>query len=59
MTYETWRDYLKAWEALMKLRSQIQSERGQAIINLMVKDIKLCEGLGAATQLQDLWHGPQ
>ena len=51
VTYETWRDYLKAWEALMKLRSQIQSERGQAIINLMVQDIKLCEGLGAATQL--------
>ena len=47
----SWRDVAESWAALLKLRSQLEVERGQAVLECIVSDQQLLDALGAATQL--------
>lgn len=48
---QSWRDVAESWGALLKLRSQIEVERAQAVLECIVSDRQLLDALGAATQL--------
>ena len=54
----TWRDTAESWEALIKLRSELQSERGQAVLECIVNDASVLRGLGMAHQLRDIAGKP-
>ena len=54
----SWRDTAESWKALIKLRGQIGAERGQAILECIVNEDKVLEGLGAALQLQEIAGAP-
>ena len=55
---DTWRDYMRAWESLLDLRSGIMVERGQSILHSIVSDIALVDGLGAAFQMRKIDGNP-
>jgi hypothetical protein len=38
INFETWRDYVKAWESLLELRSKVLVERGQSIPGHVSRD---------------------
>ena len=46
-----WRDTFESWQALIRLRSEILVERGQAVLECIISDEKVLLGLGAAHQL--------
>ena len=46
-----WRDTFESWQALLRLRSQILVQRGQAVLDCILADEKVLVGLGAAAQL--------
>ena len=48
----------ESWQALLKLRSQLQSERGQAVLECIVNDEGVLRGLGMAQQLCDIAGKP-
>ena len=50
----TWRDVCEAWVALISLRSKIGVERGQAVLECIVSDAAVLDGLGAATLLMQM-----
>ena len=52
MTEQTWKDAAESWAALLSLRSQIQVERGQAVLECMCADEKVLKAIGAAVQLR-------
>ena len=51
---DTWRDYTEAWETLIGLRKDISAQRAQAIIRSIISDLRLMQGLGAASQLKKI-----
>lgn len=55
---DTWRTYVKAWDALLELRSKIQVERGHSVLRAIVSDLKVMEGLGAASQMLTIAGAP-
>ena len=50
-TDDSWLDFADGWIAVLKLRSEMDSERGQAILDCMCLDEDVLIGLGAAEQL--------
>ena len=50
-TEMAWRDTYESWQGLLKLRSQILVERGQAVLDCIVADEKVLRALAASTQL--------
>ena len=46
-----WRDTFESWQGLLKLRSQLLVERGQAVLDCIVADEKVLRALAASTQL--------
>ena len=51
ITRESWREYAASWEAVIDLRSEMDCQRGQAIIECICLDESVLHGLGAARQL--------
>ena len=50
-TDQSWLDFADGWIAVLNLRSEMDSERGQAILDCMCLDEDVLIGLGAAEQL--------
>jgi hypothetical protein len=55
---DTWRTYLNAWDALLRLRTTIRVERGLSILSTIVSDQRVNEGLGAAVQMYGIAGEP-
>jgi hypothetical protein len=47
----TWEDFAEGWLALLSLRSEMESQRGQAVLDCICMDDKVLKGLGAVQQL--------
>ena len=53
VTEQTWKDAAESWVAVLSLRSQIQVERGQAVLECMCADEKVLKAIGAAVQMSE------
>ena len=53
VTEQTWKDAAETWVAVLGLRSQIQVERGQAVLECMCADEKVLKAIGAAVQMSE------
>ena len=54
----TWRDTSESWEAVIRLRAQLHSERGLAVLDCIINDPKMLKALGMAQQLHDISGKP-
>ena len=55
---DSWRNYINAWDALLQLRTKIRVERGLSVLNSIVTDQNVIEGLGAAVQMHGIAGTP-
>eukprot|EP01052_Picozoa_sp_SAG31_P022550 SAG31_NODE_1798_length_7243_cov_4.509518_1_plen_247_part_00 len=53
-TETTWRDFSNKFKAMLGLRSEMVSERGQAVLDCICMDEEVLTGIGAAHQMQDM-----
>ena len=53
VTNQTWKDVGESWQAVLKLRSQLEVERGQAVLECICADEQVLLAIGAAEQLTD------
>ena len=53
-TQDNWSEFASAWEALLLLRSHMEAERGQAVLECIVLDEAVLRGLGSACVLRNM-----
>ena len=57
-TEHDWLEFAEAWIAVIKLRSEMEAERGQAVIDCILMDERVVQGLGIAQQLLSITGKP-
>ena len=54
VTDQSWKDVGESWRAMLALRSQIEVERGQAVLEIMCADEKVLQAIGMTMQIREI-----
>ena len=57
-TEDNWSEFCSAWEALLSLRTQMEVQKGQQVLECLSMDDKVLIGLGVAFALRN-FHGTE